>query len=212
MISSSQGCRHPSHGHWWISGDKDYWAYAEEASKTRKGPSVTVRLRTEHSGKILLSSLNEAVSAVPSPGTAVAGCPALLRRRSRQLEPSPPRADACSTPTQTSKMQVTIEEAQGAQSWKKFSCWEKYCQMEQKVWLKYMIVTDKPELNCNGFEYKIWKCTLNFIRKIFFCKFARQICKAWPRRPAMLANRVSATCAACPQGTYHSRMSLRLFV
>ena len=27
--------------------------------------------------------------------------------------------------------------------------------MEQKTWLKCMIVTDKPEFNC--FEYKIWK-------------------------------------------------------
>ena len=39
---------------------------------------------------------------------------------------------------------------------KKFSCWEKYCQMEQKTWLECMIVSDKPEFNC--FEYKIWKC------------------------------------------------------
>ena len=37
------------------------------------------------------------------------------------------------TNTDTSKMQVTIEEAQGAQSGKKICCWEKYCQMEQKT-------------------------------------------------------------------------------
>ena len=29
----------------------------------------------------------------------------------------------------------------------KFCCWVKYCQMEQKTWLKCMIVTDKPEFN-----------------------------------------------------------------
>ena len=34
--------------------------------------------------------------------------------------------------------------------------WEKYSHMEQKTWLKCMIVTDKPEFNC--FEYKFWKC------------------------------------------------------
>ena len=38
---------------------------------------------------------------------------------------------------------------------KKFSCWEEYCQMEQKMWLKCMIGTDKPDINC--FEYEIWK-------------------------------------------------------
>ena len=58
--------------------------------------------------------------------------------------------------TCTSKMQATTEEAQRAQYRKIISCWEKYCQMEQKTWLKCMIVTDKPEFNCS--EYKIWKC------------------------------------------------------
>ena len=38
----------------------------------------------------------------------------------------------------------------------KISCWEKYCQKEQKTWLNCMIVADKPEFNCS--EYKIWKC------------------------------------------------------
>ena len=67
-------------------------------------------------------------------------------------------------------------EAKGAQSWKKISCWEKYCLLREilsekkspvesenlqlreisKAWLKCMIVTDKPEFNCS--EYKIWKC------------------------------------------------------
>ena len=48
-------------------------------------------------------------------------------------------------------MQVSIEEAQGSQSWQ----WEKNLLLrEQKTWLK-MIVTDKPEFSC--FEYKIWK-------------------------------------------------------
>ena len=38
---------------------------------------------------------------------------------------------------------------------KNFSRWEKYFQMEQKTWMRCMIVTDKPDFNC--FEYKIWK-------------------------------------------------------
>ena len=41
--------------------------------------------------------------------------------------------------TDTSKMQVTIDEAKGAQAaqpLKKISCWEKYGQMEHKNWLK----------------------------------------------------------------------------
>ena len=51
-------------------------------------------------------------------------------------------------------MRDTTEEAQGTQSYKKISCWKKYCQMEQKIWLKCMIVRDKPDFN--RFEYKIW--------------------------------------------------------
>ena len=57
--------------------------------------------------------------------------------------------------TDQSTMQVTIEEAHGVNLEKNFSCWEKYCQVEQKTELKCMIVTYKADFNC--FEYKIWK-------------------------------------------------------
>ena len=85
--------------------------------------------------------------------------------------------------TDTSKMQLTIEVAKGAQSWKKKSIWEKCCQMEQKIWLNCMIVTDKLEFNCHTvlntkFEMPMF-FSLNmleiWVQTIFEAKWAKGI-------------------------------------